>query len=613
MKSFICETFYKNQNHPIASPWVNGLMRAVALVITVAVLMAPAAVTVFPRMRGWVTGEVKSVVFSFEGGMSEENFINENVVYPLDWWDWSWPHRVPITIQEQSGRTLTDFQVLVILDTAPIISSGKMRDDGGDIRFIYKGDGGFAEVSYWIESGINTPQTSVWLKVPEIPASENVTIYMYYGNLRAESKANFDNTFTKDFGDEGLAGVWHFDEGYGNDAQDSSGSGNDGVVYGASWAELDGGQWGVREDVRFSTGSYLSFDGINDYVEVPYSSSMSVSDFSVEFWIKLDRDSTTFFTDGNSYEVESPTTLIANKWYHLVVIRGGSRVRMYINNGTPDNEVSLDDPNLDDFDDRPFSKTIWSKYDYGSLYIGCQLDDYGNRTKFLRSAIDEFRWYNRALSEGEVRAHFERRKYADPEPAVLIGEEETILLQATIDIDPDTLNLRSQGRWITAYIELPAGYDVEDIDVSSILLENTVPAEPTPTEICDYDNDGVLELMVKFDRAAAQAPLSVGEATLTITGTVNGVPFKGSDTIRVIDQGEGGPEESAGGPQSNTFTFNIQLPGQTGDPHRKRNEGSNDGEPPERQGHPLTNQPGHEQDDCVHGGQQEVQGENIAD
>jgi hypothetical protein len=41
---------------------------------------------------------------------------------------------------------------------------------------------------------------------------------------------------------------------------------------------------------------------------------------------------------------------------------------------------------------------------------------------------------------------------------------------ASIDIKPDTLNLKSKGNWITAYIELPEGSNVGDIDCSTIRL-----------------------------------------------------------------------------------------------------------------------------------------------
>lgn len=109
-------------------------------------------------------------------------------------------------------------------------------------------------------------------------------------------------------------------------------------------------------------------------------------------------------------------------------------------------------------------------------------------------------------------------------------------IPATIDIDPDTLNLKSRGKWITCYIELPEDYDVADIDVSTILLD-TISAEAHPTEIGDYDADDIADLLVKFDRSAVQEILEVGEEVeITVTGELtDGTPFEGSDTIRVIE------------------------------------------------------------------------------
>jgi len=109
-----------------------------------------------------------------------------------------------------------------------------------------------------------------------------------------------------------------------------------------------------------------------------------------------------------------------------------------------------------------------------------------------------------------------------------------------IDIDPDTLNLASKGEWITCYIELPYGYSVENIDVSTIRLiidNENVPAEAWPTYIGDHDHDGMADLMVKFDRQAVQALADVGGVEVTVVWEVAGLLFEGSDTIRVIDLG----------------------------------------------------------------------------
>jgi len=116
---------------------------------------------------------------------------------------------------------------------------------------------------------------------------------------------------------------------------------------------------------------------------------------------------------------------------------------------------------------------------------------------------------------------------------------------ASISICPTRLNLRSRGRWITVRIELPEGYDVSDIDISTVKLNGEIQAELHPTEIGDYDSDGIPDLMVKFNRAALTSHVyhTLGirheNVTLTITGQLtDGTPFEGSDTVEVMFGGD---------------------------------------------------------------------------
>ena len=115
------------------------------------------------------------------------------------------------------------------------------------------------------------------------------------------------------------------------------------------------------------------------------------------------------------------------------------------------------------------------------------------------------------------------------------------VIPATIDFDPDTLNKKSKGKWVTVYTELPAGYNVTDINVSTMMLNETVPAELQPTEVGDYDSDGIPDLMVKFDRQAVSDILQIGDTVdIAVTGKLyNGASFGGSDTIRVLNEGKG--------------------------------------------------------------------------
>lgn len=144
----------------------------------------------------------------------------------------------------------------------------------------------------------------------------------------------------------------------------------------------------------------------------------------------------------------------------------------------------------------------------------------GGKNFYFPGTIDEISIYNRALSVEEIKAHY----------------EEVEVVKATIDIDPDTLNLASKGRWITAYVELPSEYDARNINIFTVRLNAIISAETQPTEIGDYDKGGIADLMVKFDRSAVEKVVPVGDkVTITISGQLSdGKKFEGTDTIRVI-------------------------------------------------------------------------------
>jgi len=119
------------------------------------------------------------------------------------------------------------------------------------------------------------------------------------------------------------------------------------------------------------------------------------------------------------------------------------------------------------------------------------------------------------------------------------------IVEARVDIDPDTLNLKSEGRWITAYIELPEGYDVSDINVSSILLNDTISIDPFWTDkplesvIGDYDNDTIPDLMVCFNwtdvtNYILSKSIAFGNVTLEVSGKLyNDTAFTGTDPVQV--------------------------------------------------------------------------------
>lgn len=107
---------------------------------------------------------------------------------------------------------------------------------------------------------------------------------------------------------------------------------------------------------------------------------------------------------------------------------------------------------------------------------------------------------------------------------------------ASIDVDPDTLNKKSKGTWITVYVELPEEYNVGDINCSSLRLMSDIAPQWCDSSVGDYDGDGIADLMVKFDRKEVINALNTGHNVVSLIGTLeNGVIIAGTDLIRVID------------------------------------------------------------------------------
>jgi hypothetical protein len=126
------------------------------------------------------------------------NYISMASVRIEYWWDILWTKRKKITIQENSGNGLTDYQVELSIpyDT-------DMQNDFDDLRFI---DVEGNELSYWIEGYVASTSATVWVKVPEIPASSTATVYTYYGNAGVSTTSSYESTFTV-VGEAGITNV----------------------------------------------------------------------------------------------------------------------------------------------------------------------------------------------------------------------------------------------------------------------------------------------------------------------------------------------------------------------------------------------------------------------
>jgi len=113
-----------------------------------------------------------------------------------DAWLTPWKYRVPISMTNSTGATLTNYQVLVSVDTQDPIAQSKMKPDGSDIQFTAT-DGVSPEPAYWIEPlTFGTTSTKIWVKVSSIPTGPS-SLYMYYGNSAATISSSETATFVQ--------------------------------------------------------------------------------------------------------------------------------------------------------------------------------------------------------------------------------------------------------------------------------------------------------------------------------------------------------------------------------------------------------------------------------
>lgn len=149
-----------------------------------------------------------------------------------------------------SVTTKTNFDVLVTLDTATLITAGKMTTDCGDIRFTDSDN--TTSLSYWIEGGCNTASTDVWVRVPSIPNGSKNVYLDYDGTTTTNGTQSWSGNITT-IRDTSCDAAWTRNTSF--DARFPLGSSTYGTTAGSST--------NTHANLAITTGSPNSFCGVN--------------------------------------------------------------------------------------------------------------------------------------------------------------------------------------------------------------------------------------------------------------------------------------------------------------------------------------------------------------
>lgn len=106
----------------------------------------------------------------------------------------SYSNKMRISVTNSAYTCGLNIQIKLVLNTQALIAQNKMTLSGNDIRFA-KNCEGTGLLNYWIESGINTSSTVIWVKLDTLPANSSSKIYLFSGNTSAPAASSIPFTF----------------------------------------------------------------------------------------------------------------------------------------------------------------------------------------------------------------------------------------------------------------------------------------------------------------------------------------------------------------------------------------------------------------------------------
>lgn len=110
----------------------------------------------------------------------------------------TWLYKIPLTVTNNAANPVVNYQLAFNVNTDTMIARGHMNADCSDIRFA-KDCSGNQLLNYWIESGINSSNTLIWIKLDSLDAFETKNIYMFYGENSAVAVSSVNGTFNGPF------------------------------------------------------------------------------------------------------------------------------------------------------------------------------------------------------------------------------------------------------------------------------------------------------------------------------------------------------------------------------------------------------------------------------
>lgn len=152
------------------------------------------------RQNDWLGGSGESVWSDTAKYYSASNLVATTTGLILQtksgWYDAAWKYRQTISVTNNAGADLIDYQVPIYINTSELISASKMETDCRDLRIL---DSSGHVLPIWLATSpaidrCGSTATKVWVKIPVL-SSSGASLSFYYGNSSASAVSNGSAVF----------------------------------------------------------------------------------------------------------------------------------------------------------------------------------------------------------------------------------------------------------------------------------------------------------------------------------------------------------------------------------------------------------------------------------
>jgi len=347
-----------------------------------------------------------------------------------------WVYRKQITIDHtQVDDDLTDFPVFISITDLDL--QAEAQADGDDILYMsYTGVP--QQLNHEIESYDGTTgELCAWVNLPSVSSTVDTIFYVYYGNSACSSQQHVAETWNDHF-----MAVWHLQNNPTGTIYDSTQFNNDGIAHGAmSTSDLVDGM----------AGKCLDFDGVDDYISVPDSTSLKPTDLTLiawykpqdlnpsaagnflvkqshDYWGNPDGRSYGFWKDNNNNYVSGEFEIDAYDQQDVIgnlpiVVDTWSYLALTFHKATHEGILYVNG-SLNGIKNPCHSTVLWYDdpwdFNIGASRVGLGSSHVVN--SFHNCALDEIRILNTPLSAGWISTEFNNQN--DPSGFYSIGAEE---------------------------------------------------------------------------------------------------------------------------------------------------------------------------------------------